>query len=254
MGEGTLSTNIVVNPSVEYIVKVPSLITPEQAAAWPMTFGTAYQSLKYVDTGSLEYSSLLIVGGATSVGIMAIQLAKQQFGFSNVVVTCSSDSEELCEFLGADTCIDYRLNTTNLNDQLKEYVKHEKKKFDMILDCVGGRSLFEICDDILELSDKGSAYVTIVGDSKDSPEAVPSRLSLSMLGRQWFGPFWGIRYIVHNVTYGKWLEVGAKLLEEGKLKIIIDSEYQWSDINRAFKRLVSRRAHGKIVLQLEDFA
>ncbi len=260
LGSGTIRSHIIVNPKVDKFTSQPENVSYMEAAAWPLTFGAAYQSLSYLDFKKLIYSNVLILGGATSVGLMAIQLAKKHWKADNVVVTCSNKGEKLCTSLGADKCINYRL-IEGQNPQLVNYVEKEvinHKKFDLILDCIGGSSIFSICDKILEPSKNGSAFVTLVGDSKSTPDAIGGTSAYlyqpNMLGRKLFGGLWGMRYIVHDVTSGDWLDLGAKLIKDGTIKVVIDSEYDWLDFQKAIDKLLTARAKGKIVLKIEDFA
>lgn len=103
-----------------------------------------------------------------------------------VVVTCSAASSELCKKLGADITIDYRA-AANIGDSLM-YVLGQKsvesndftytnqpgedtappggKRFQLIFDCAGGTDVVFKAYQLLTPTKDGSAYVTIVGDSK----------------------------------------------------------------------------------------
>src|SRR5690606_11678675 len=75
--------------------------------------------------------NILIHGGASGIGSMAIQMAKA-FG-AHVTTTAGSDEKcELCESLGADKTINYK--THDFSKELKD--------MDIVLDMVGG-SYFE---------------------------------------------------------------------------------------------------------------
>ncbi len=257
-GSGTIRSHIVVNPKTDRFAPQPSNLTYAEAAAWPLTFGTAYLSLAHVNFKNYDYSSILILGGTTAVGIMAIQLAKRHFMIDNVVVTCSHQGEELSVTLGADKCINYR---EDQNGDLSDYIEREapnKKKFDLILDCIGGNEIFNICDKILEPSKNGSAFVTLVGDNKSNFEALGGPAGYfyqpSMIGRKLFGGLWGMNYISQTVSHGDWIDLGVELLQAGKIKVIIDSEYDWIDFQKAIGKLVSNHARGKIILRIENFA
>lgn len=89
------------------MIKKPSSLSWQQAAAIPLVYMTVYGCL--VDIGHLPLkpseadkgrNSVLILGGSGGAGSQAIQLAKMM-GL-NVVTSCSKASEDLVKKLGAD--------------------------------------------------------------------------------------------------------------------------------------------------------
>jgi len=89
----------------------PSTLTPEQAAAMPLTSITAWEALfsrlkitEQHDAGK----NILIIGGAGGVGSIAIQLAKK-IAKLNVIATAShTASIEWCKKMGADKIINHQ--------------------------------------------------------------------------------------------------------------------------------------------------
>jgi len=53
-------------------------------------------------------------------------------------------------------------------------------------------------------------------------------------------------------TNGKQLQQITKLIEDGKLRSVVDSVYKLDDYEKAFERLSSGRAVGKVVLQVRS--
>jgi NADPH:quinone reductase-like Zn-dependent oxidoreductase len=88
---------------VSSLVKVPKGMSPETAAALSMVCQTAYQGL--FDYNSIKSGDKVIIfGGTTAVGQIAIQLAKNMR--CNVFATCSTGKIDFVKALGA-TPIDY---------------------------------------------------------------------------------------------------------------------------------------------------
>jgi NADPH:quinone reductase len=103
-----------------------------EAAAVPETFFTVWHNV--FERGQLkEGETLLVHGGSSGIGTVAIQLAKQ-FG-ARVIVTAGSDDKcEACRKLGADVAINYK--TADFVEAVKTAT--EGKGANVILDMVGG--------------------------------------------------------------------------------------------------------------------
>lgn len=89
----------------------PKSLSPESAAALPLTALTAWEAL--IDRMGLSLQApagthtLLIVGGAGGVGSMAILLARQVPGLTVVATASRPESRAWCEELGAHAVIDH---------------------------------------------------------------------------------------------------------------------------------------------------
>jgi NADPH:quinone reductase-like Zn-dependent oxidoreductase len=106
----------------------PANLSFEQASGVPTSAQTALQGLR--DAGAIRAGqSVLIIGASGGVGTFAVQLAKM-FG-AHVAGVCSGQKGDLVRSLGADHLIDY--TREDFADQLRRY--------DVILDTAGRRSL-----------------------------------------------------------------------------------------------------------------
>ncbi|VVT51498.1 uncharacterized protein SAPINGB_P003116 [Magnusiomyces paraingens] len=273
-GQGTVADHVYINPDVDRIIKVPPNLSDEEAAAFPLVLGTAMRSLAHAKLD--KNSWVCILGGATSVGQCAIQLAKNYYNVEKVVVTCSAASSELCKKLGADITIDYRA-AANIGDSLM-YVLGQKsvesndftytnqpgedtappggKRFQLIFDCAGGTDVVFKAYQLLTPTKDGSAYVTIVGDSKTSSDKAGGPTSYfyntAMVGRKFMSStgMSGVNYIVEWVAPGDWLDKAYDLMLERTVTVKIDSVYDWNDWKSAIKKLESHKNKGKIVLKV----
>ena len=110
------------------LARKPANLTFEQAAAVPISAGTALQAL--TDAGNVEPGQrVLIIGASGGVGTYAVQLAK---AFGTVVTgVCSTAKVDLVRSLGADRVIDY--TQQDFADGTNTY--------DLILDIGGNSSL-----------------------------------------------------------------------------------------------------------------
>ncbi|MDQ0852642.1 NADPH:quinone reductase-like Zn-dependent oxidoreductase [Arthrobacter sp. V4I6] len=106
----------------------PVNLSFEQAAAVPISAGTALQGLR--DSGRVQPGQdVLIIGAGGGVGAYAVQLAKS-FG-ARVAGVCSTAKTELVRSIGADHVIDYT------HDDFSDGAK----QWDLILDTAGNRRL-----------------------------------------------------------------------------------------------------------------
>lgn len=266
---GTLCSSIVIYPSEDAIVHKPKGLSWEEASSWMITFGTAFQALAKCKIS--KDSNVLINGGSSSVGMMAIQLLKQSYHTENIVAVCSGSAIPLAKQVGAKLCVNYKVNpdVPHVLDVLtttgvyKDYDDQGNpievrdipgKKFDLILDCVGGYKLVEHCKEYLA---NGGSYITTVGDYHFNykSDLYNSWNNVSMGARSWFAGVWNMKYLKleFNKKPGDWIEVGREMLEAGEITNVIDSTYDWKEYAAAKRKVESGHAHGKVVLKVELF-
>ena len=229
-------------------VALPEGVKPEDAATVGCAGLTAYQSLvpyiaeveKKKKDGKLK---VFINGGSGGTGIFAIQIAKAQGLF--VATTCSARNVELCSQLGADEVIDY--TTQDVVAALEKIMQTQNGPFDLVVDNVGGATpLYWQAHRYLAPSGKFVA----VGASPSLHGAVDMAkifLLPSFLGG-------GKRkYVIFGAAanaehYG----ILAKMLAEGKVRVVIEETYTLEDLGRAFERLRTGRVRGKLVVKVSE--
>ncbi len=85
---------------------VPPALSMQEAGAIPETLMTVWHNV--FERGALKPGeTLLIHGGSSGIGTMAIQLAKA-FGSKVIVTVGSKDKADACTKLGADHAINYK--------------------------------------------------------------------------------------------------------------------------------------------------
>src|SRR6201991_3614491 len=113
-------------------MSVPPSLSIKEAGALPETLMTVWHNV--FERGGLKAGeTLLIHGGSSGIGTMAIQLAKA-FGAKVIVTVGSQDKADACLKLGADRAINYKT---------EDFVAAAKAATDnvgpnLILDMVGG--------------------------------------------------------------------------------------------------------------------
>jgi NADPH:quinone reductase-like Zn-dependent oxidoreductase len=132
-GHGAYSQYTLANEFISF--KVPSSVSLEAAATIPLACCTAWLALFSKDCLAInsqdgKQTSVLIWGGSSSVGLYAIQIARQHD--FNVITTCSPKHHERVKSLGADHVFDYK--SSDVADQIKKAASGLKYIFDTIGD------------------------------------------------------------------------------------------------------------------------
>lgn len=253
VGKGTLASHVIITPGTDAVIVTPDSLTDEEAAAFPLVFGTAFQALS---RAKLDKSSwVCVLGGTTATGMYVIQLAKKFFNVERVVVT--SGSEDLARSLGADEIVNYKAISTSISDALLQTGQPNPKKFQIIVDCVGGVEVLNRHKELLEPKSNGSAYVTLVGDSESDFHGLGGPVAYTynpaMVGRKLFSGVSGINYHVEVVFPGDWINNAAELFKRGVIKVVIDQTMDWRQYEEAMDKVTNSNLKGKVVLKIEDF-
>lgn len=117
---------------LEQCLPVPPGLGMVEAAALPETFFTVWLNVFNL-AGLKSGETLLVHGGASGIGVTAIQLAKA-FGATVLVTAGSDDKCAACRTLGADQAINYR--ASDFVAEVKRFT--EGRGANVILDMVAG--------------------------------------------------------------------------------------------------------------------
>ncbi|KAL9612464.1 MAG: hypothetical protein Q9167_002936 [Letrouitia subvulpina] len=157
------------------VSKIPDRISFESAAVVPLGFSTAASALFQDTFLNLQFpteprqktsgKTLLVWGGASSVGSNAIQLAVAA-GYQ-VVTTASPKNFQYVKRLGASEAFDY--NTPTVGDDLVKYLQN--RTIAGALDCIGG-SASSICMEVVLKSSGAKFVATTKRGFPDPPEGV----------------------------------------------------------------------------------
>jgi alcohol dehydrogenase len=174
----------------------------------------------------------------SDAGSFAIQFARA-FG-AHVIATASKAGAELVKSLGADEVLDY--TAANFSTPLES----DASKVDIVYDTVGG---FGYWSDVgRRVLKPGGSYITIAGDGHEKMSlGMLARAGYRQITRSW--PFEETKYVIYSAfPDGAQLAHIAQLMEEGKIRGVVDSTFPLSDAAAAFARLQTGRARGKVVV------
>ena len=201
----------------------PANMTWEEAASVFLGAHTALFFLK--DKGNIKAGQkILIYGASGGVGTFAVQLAKY-FG-AEVTGVCSTTNVSMVKSLGADDVIDYT----------KEDFTRNGKTYDLIFDAVG-KTNFSHCKKSLKR--KGIYLPVLMG----LPEIVQLLWTSMASGKK-------VKSGVAVERVGD-LHFFKKLIEEGKLKPVIDRCYPLEQTAEAFKYVEKGHKKGSVVITMK---
>ena len=209
-------------------------------AAIPENLLTVWANL--VTRGRLQSGeNVLIHGGSSGIGYIAIQLAKQ-FGATVFVTVGNEQKAKFCLSLGVDHVINYRIH---------DFVAEIKaitglRGIDIVLDMVGG-AYIEKNISLLATEGRLVQIAFIEGSTVAGFDFMPIMLRRLTITGSTLRPRTAEEKasIVRAVRERVW-----PLLESGQIKIVVDKIFRLSEVAEAH-RTMERGGHiGKIVLSL----
>ncbi|KAF2434302.1 zinc-binding oxidoreductase [Tothia fuscella] len=246
-GMGALAEYVVV-PTSNIALK-PERLSFEDASGLGITGVTALELVK--DSKLKQGDSVLINGASGGVGTMTVQVARNVVGPSGkVVAICSAENAALAKRLGADEVI-YRTQ----HDPVHEYLirTYSETPFDAIIDAVGVQSVYEHSPQYLC---KKGLFVSVGVLSEDLSYASVIRAVLKIASNLYWPRFLGgvaRPYLQKTVVVESHsLEGLSVLVQEGKLRVIIDFSFSMNDALHAYDRMRLHLARGKIVIKISE--
>ncbi|KAG1754437.1 NAD(P)-binding protein [Suillus lakei] len=246
-GQGAL-TEYTKLPAAHLVVKPPN-VSAIEACGLPLAGETAFQAL--VGIGKIQAGqSVFVNGGSSAVGMNAICIAKA-LG-AKVVTSASSRNEEFCRKAGADEFVDYT------NKPLHEHFVENppSPKFDIIFDAVAlvDPAFYKYSNAYTK--PKGVFISTGPWPDLKSWGGSTGVSKLLSLGCEILRPsFLGgvnAKWTMVSVTHKPQdLAKLRDLVAEGKLKLVVDSVYEFGDVLSAYERIMTSRATGKVVVKVD---
>lgn len=204
----------------------PAGMTFAQAAAIPQAAVLALQGLR--DHRAIQPGQKVLINGAGGgVGTFAVQMAKT-FGAEVTAVDHTQKLDRL-RALGADHVIDYTKADFTRNGQ----------RYDLILDVVATRSLF----DYKRALTPDGIFVMVGGATATIFQAATLGTWFSLTGRQKLG------LLLHKPN--KDLDFIKALFAAGQVIPVIDQCYSLAEVPDAFHYFGQGHAQGKVVIMLE---
>lgn len=232
-GESKAYAQYVSVPASELALK-PAGIDHAHAAGAPMSLLTAWQFM--IDLGHNEPNPLqpemhqpvplagktvLVNGAAGGVGHFAVQIAKLKG--AHVIAVASGPHEALLRDLGADEFIDYT----------KTPPEDIARDIDLVIDALGGPTTGRF---LPTLKRGGALFPIFPLGFSGAKEA--EKLGVTVSATQ-------VR------SSGAQLTEVARLLDDGSIRVVLDSMFSLADARKAHERAAKGHIQGKIVLTVD---
>ncbi len=217
------------------VVKIPDNVSYEEAAAASMTLTTSWHML--IGRAKIKPGqTVLIMGGASGMGIFGIQIAKL-YG-CDVITTASPNKLEQCLKLGADFAVDHRRE--DWHKEVFAITKDIAKKkgansgVDVIFEHIGGSHW----NKELTLLKYGATLVTT---------GATTGYDVQTDLRHVF--FKGINILGSTQGTRSELMEGLYWMSKKKIKSVIDSIYTFENAVEAHTRMLKGHSVGKILMR-----
>jgi NADPH2:quinone reductase len=218
---------------------IPDALSINEAGATPETLMTVWHNV--FERGALQPGeTILIHGGSSGIGTMAIQLAKA-FGSKVIVTVGSQEKAEACLKLGADRAINYK--TEDFVAEVKTFTGGTG--VEVILDMVAG-DYIERNYDAAAVDGRIVQIAVLSG-----PKATVNFAKLMVKRLHHTGSTLRPRTNADKAAMVAAIEAKVlPLFREGKVKPLMDSTFPLEKAADAHRRMETSAHIGKIVLTL----
>jgi NADPH2:quinone reductase len=233
---GAFAEQVVV--SAESLTPIPDGVDFAHAAAFGVTYRTAYHSLRSV-AGVEPDDWVVVLGAAGGVGLAAVDLAVAMK--ARVIAAASSQAKlDLCLARGASVAVNY--DEEKLRDRIREITGTGA---DVVLDPVGG----PYAEPALRGLGRGGRFITL-GYAAGSIPAIPLNLVLlkgitvqGMEIRTFMGD--------HPDAAARDVAELGRLLATGAVRPYIGARFPLRDAAQALRHVADRKALGKVIIDIE---
>jgi len=220
--------------AADQLVAMPAGVTFEEAASLPVAYGTAHRMLVTHDTVR-KGERVLILGASGGVGTGCVILCKL---LGAEVIACASSAEKMRRLreLGADQTINYQ-EVDFSKWAIERYGKPQRRSYeggvDVVVNFTGGSTW----QPSLRCLKRGGKLLVCGATAGHNPE--------EDLRYVWT---FELRIIGSNSFYDDNLSALMQLIEEGKVKPVIDTVLPLEQAREGLRLIQDREVIGKVVV------
>jgi NADPH2:quinone reductase len=223
-----------------FVFPLPDGMDFDEAAAFPIAYGTSYHALK--DRARLQRGeTLLVLGAAGGVGLTAVELG-HEMGARVIAAASTPEKLALCRAHGAAATINYG------RDDLRERVKAltEGRGVDIVYDPVGGK----LAEAALRSLATFGRYLVIGFASGDIPQVALNQVLLKQTSVT--GVLWGAFARAEPASNARNIAELLAWYKAGRIRPHVSEAYPLDRFGKALSRVMERKAQGKVVLRPQD--
>ena len=220
--------------AADQLIRVPDGVTFEQAASLPVAYGTAHRMIVTHDTIK-RGDKVLVLGASGGVGTGCVLLAKM-LGAEVIACASSADKIQRLQDLGADHVINYK-DTDFSKWAIEKFGKPQRRNYeggvDVVINFTGGDTWAPTLKCV-----KRGGRILVCGatagfDPKEDLRYVWS-FELNIIGS--------------NSFYDENLQALMDLIQQGKIKPVIDVVLPLDQAAQGLKLIENREVFGKVVI------
>lgn len=216
------------------LLKMPSGITFEDAAALPVAYGTAHRML--ITHGTVKSGDkVLVLGASGGVGTGCVILAKM---LGAEVIACASSNEkaERLKSLGADHVINYKEENFS-KWVIEKFGKPQRRNHEGGVDVVVNFTGGDTWAPTLRCVKRGGKILVCGATAGYDPK--------EDLRYVWT---FELQIIGSNSFYNEDLKALMNLVEKGKIKPVIDEVLPLTNASEGLRRIEEREVFGKVII------
>jgi NADPH2:quinone reductase len=237
---GAFADQVVIEAS--RVTRVPAGVDPVAAAAFGVTYTTAYHALRSIARVQ-PGEWVVVLGAAGGVGLAAVELA-HVLGAKVLAAASGGEKLEVCRAKGADEVVDY--TREDMREGLKDEIRRRTggDGADVVIDPVGG----PYAEPTLRATRWGARYV-VVGFASGEIPCIP--LNLVLLKGVSIVGFENRTILQHlpDVAARHRAEV-VELFARGRVSPHVSAVYPIEQVACALEDVASRRVIGKVVIDM----
>jgi putative PIG3 family NAD(P)H quinone oxidoreductase len=222
-----------------HCLPVPEGVSLAEAAALPETLFTVWHNV-FERGYAMEGETLLVHGGTSGIGTMAIMLGKA-FGLTVITTAGTSGKCDAARSLGADLAIDYK--TEDFVEEVKRFTGG--KGVNVVLDMVSGDYVARNLQCLAE--DGRHVTIAVLGGLKATIDmALVMRKRLCLTGSTLRArPAAFKALLADEIAANAW-----PLVADGTVRPVMDRTFALGDVAAAHQRMEKGDHIGKIVLEV----
>jgi NADPH2:quinone reductase len=234
---GGFATQLVAN--ADSVFPIPDFMTFLEAAGFLIAYGTSYHAL-YRRANLRKGERLLVLGAAGGVGLSAVEIGKR---LGATIIAAASSDEKLarCAQYGADELVNY--SSGDVRARLKDLTAG--KGVDVVYDPVGGPFAEQAIRSLAFLG----RYLVVGFAAGEVPKIATNLLLLKSAAA--VGVAWGAFAEKYPRESAADIQTLMSWHADGYLRPFVSAVYSLDQCVNALETLVHRRAHGKVVLQID---